>query len=612
MILGLAALVMLGLIIKWYLLTPIDSQPKKETFPLSPISDSPFLNTKSGAQYVGSTSCISCHEKEHQSFRQTGMGRSMTLVSEPLMESFDRSFDHPLSKTRYQMIRKNGQVWHRELLQTDGQEEVVLSEYPIKYVVGSGDHARSYLVEVDGFLTESPVSWFGPEKGWEMSPGFEGSKHEGFARAVGENCLFCHAGRVEAIDSSVHRIHFSEVAIGCERCHGPGSLHVEKQNEIKSQIKKSTGDFDTTIVNPIHLSRNLSEAICQQCHLSGEATVANRGRKLSDFRPGLPLQDFFQVYMADEEETSMTVVGHVQQMHLSRCYKGSETFTCLTCHNPHNDPSPEKRTSYFKSICQGCHKPETCRVEPLLRMKESPDNDCVHCHMPSSKTDIPHVAFTHHRVGIHRKTPDQDDHPMKTSTRLKPFLDPPQQMSDLDRKLSLGEAYRQAMLFPANPRNAAQRTIPFRRQALELLSSVYDAGVRDPDLEGSLTQLFNDSKMRDPLQMANSALEHPEIAGQSRCNALTVRAIQEGQQDNYAGALNDLKELTRLRRLAGDWLQIARCQEALGNSTAKIEALTTSVQINPRLWKVQQTLADYYRKKGDIKLAEWHQKRAVP
>ena len=300
--------------------------------------------------------------------------------------------------------------------------------------------------------------------------------------------------------------------------------------------------------------------------LNAAAIVPNRGRKLSDFRPGLPLQDFFQVYVSTEEERSMTVVGHVQQMHLSHCFQGSKTFSCSTCHNPHGEPAAAERTAYYNSICQSCHKPELCRVDPQRRSKESPDNNCVQCHMPRSKTDIPHLAFTPHRVGIH-DAPTTEPRVESRPAKLKPFLDF-SRVSDIDRKLSLGEGYRQAALFGTDPKRAPD----YRQQALVLLSAVYDAGLRDPDLEAGLTQLYFDANMGHPRALADAALAYPEIAGESRCNALCDRAQLEGLDKNYAVALPDLKELIGLRRLASDWLLLARYTNAQGNEAAAVES----------------------------------------
>src|SRR5262249_46486789 len=171
-------------------------------------------------------------------------------------------------------------------------EEVVLSDYPLKYVVGSGRHSLTYLVEADGFLVESPVTWYTSKKQWGMSPGYDQPVHLGFERPADEGCLICHAGRAEAVEGSWHRMRVTEAAIGCERCHGPGSLHVERHTGPDGGAAKPPTGTDNTIVNPAHLPRELAEAVCQQCHLRGSATVPAPGSKQSDFRPGLPLQRF--------------------------------------------------------------------------------------------------------------------------------------------------------------------------------------------------------------------------------------------------------------------------------------------------------------------------------
>ena len=535
----------------------------------------------------------------------------------------DGAFDHPPSKRRYQIVRKDGALWHRELLRTDGPQEVVLEEHPVKYVVGSGRHALTYLVEVDGFLVESPVTWYPSQSAWGMSPGYDGPNQFGFSRAVGEGCLYCHAGRSEVVGASLHRMSIPEEAIGCERCHGPGSVHVARHagRPALPSLPPQVGEaVDYTIVNPAHLSRELSEAVCQQCHLKSVATVPNRGRKLSDFRPGLPLEDFRQDYVLETADPSMTVVGHVEQMHLSRCYRESGTLSCLTCHDPHGEPAAKDRTTYYDSVCLKCHKPAACTVDPHRRERESPANDCVQCHMPRSPTDIPHLAFTHHRIAVYDKPPAA---PLPSlpprvgeggvggmahgAALLRPFLEFPQ-MSDIDRKRSLGLACLSASLREKDP----EQTARYQKQALELLTGVRKEGLHDADVDAGLAQLCFDLKTGDPLSYAESALAQPDLAGQSRCDALLTTAQVQAERGNYPEALAALHELTQLRRHALDWLLLANCERALGDEHASEEALAAAVRINPRGWNVHRYLADHFRQQGDAERAAWHEQRAVP
>lgn len=607
-----AVLLAAGALATWWS-TRREDAPAPASFPLPPLSPSPFLNTKSGVAFVGSDACRSCHPSEHYSYGRTGMGRSMA-EADPNREPPDAEFDHALSKRRYQVRRKDGRLWHRELLLTTGPaDEVVLSEFPLKYVVGSGRHSLTYLVEADGFLVESPVTWYASKQAWGMSPGYDRPNHSSFERATGESCLICHAGQAEAQHGSLHKMHIHEAAIGCERCHGPGALHVERRRAPRAEAED--GPIDTTIVNPAHLSRELGEAICQQCHLRTSATVVARGRKPGDFRPGLPLQDFRHDYRLDVADAAMTVVGHVEQMHLSRCYQASGTLTCTTCHDPHHEPRPKARERHYRSLCLSCHQPERCKVDPVRRHKESPQNHCVQCHMPRSPTEIPHLAFTHHRIGIHDQPPVAATPAMPTNPDedhsgfgvLKPFLDL-SRLKGIDEKRSLGLGYLEA----ANRHQNEQVAMRYRELSLALLTEARDAGLRDGPLDAALARLRFDMELDDGvLELAQSALTLGGLDGQDHCNALFLVADQLTRRGRRAEAIPFLEKLGGLRRHSTQWLLRADCERASG-SPAAIDALETAVRINPRLWKVHQSLAVYYREMGDGKRADWHERRALP
>ena len=209
---------------------------------------------------------------------------------------------------------------------------------------------------------QSPATWYAAKGVWDLAPGYDDPKQPGFTRGIGAECLFCHTGRSETVGKSTHRMHVAEAAVSCERCHGPGSLHAERHEGRGGKIPAS--DVDYTIVNPVRLSRELAEAICQQCHLETDVPVAVRGRSMADYRPGLRGQDFRQVYVFEETTQAMTVVGHVEQMHQSRCYQESETFSCLTCHNPHDEPTPKDAVAHYNAVCMSCHPPAKCTVKP--------------------------------------------------------------------------------------------------------------------------------------------------------------------------------------------------------------------------------------------------------
>lgn len=215
---SVSVIFLVALSLYWFY--PRPQLPEEDPFPIAPLSASPYLNTRSDVAYVGSEACRICHPNEHASFRQTGMGRSTEAI-DPKQIPPDAVFDHEVSKRRYRVHLQDDRLWTRESLLTGGMEEVVLNDVPLTHVVGSGSHAQTFLAEVDGFLVESPVTWYASRKAWAMSPGFDRPEHGGFQRPVSETCLYCHAGRFEAIEHSLHRMKIDEPAISCDAATDP-------------------------------------------------------------------------------------------------------------------------------------------------------------------------------------------------------------------------------------------------------------------------------------------------------------------------------------------------------------------------------------------------------
>jgi tetratricopeptide (TPR) repeat protein len=300
---------------------------------------------------------------------------------------------------------RDGKDFHKQSILDANGKTILEHEDPVEFVLGSGTRGRSYLINRDGFLFQSPISWFSQGHVWDISPGFELQPKLLAGRKISPSCLFCHSNRAFPVAGTINRYHppvFEGYAIGCERCHGPGELHVQKQEQ--NQASEGTDD---TIVNPARLPSALREAVCQQCHLLAENRILPPGRQAFDYRPGLPLHEFWAVFVLPPRLTgNYRAVSQVEQMYVSRCFRASNgKMGCISCHDPHALPPATERVSYFRERCLQCHEENSCKELKQVRLAATPQDSCIHCHMarfPSA--DIAHTAATDHRI---RRRPDK-------------------------------------------------------------------------------------------------------------------------------------------------------------------------------------------------------------
>jgi hypothetical protein len=303
----------------------------------------------------------------------------------------------------------------------------------------------SYVIDRGGFLFESPINWYAQKARWDLSPGFEVANYH-FDRPLRAGCVYCHANRALPVSTSINQYRppiFEGHAIGCERCHGPGELHSREKVDT-GFVAKAGGD--RTIVNPALLEPALRDAVCEQCHLIGDHRVLRAGRDEQDFRPGLPFERFWTVFVQPSDGEGNRFVGQVEQMRRSRCFIASNgRLGCISCHDPHKLPSAEEKTAFYRGRCLECHAKAGCSLPANVRLERSRDDDCTSCHMARVQdTDIPHSASADHHVPRHGRATERPTAPPKSFAgavrRPVPFHSgaaDAQEQTDLGRDLGL-------------------------------------------------------------------------------------------------------------------------------------------------------------------------------
>jgi hypothetical protein len=226
--------------------------------------------------------------------------------------------------------------------------------------------------------------------------------------------------------------------------------------------------------------------------------------------------------------------------------------------------------------------------------------------MPGAPTDVPHVSFTHHRIGRH-EAPAKPESPPSAAGTLKPYRDYPR-LGEADRERSRGLAYLELVITEKN----AEIASGYSARAFGHLSRAYSAGLRDPAAMARLSRLHFERSADQALPLAEAALASPDLAGPERCVALFVSAAERLRRGQVIEARAGFRELVTLRRHPDDWLLLAECEKRLSGTEAGFAALEMAVRISPRLARIHESLARYHRQKGDAARAEHHQRRAVP
>jgi len=426
--------------------------------------NSPYRNTRPEVAYLGDAACVRCHAEIVATYRHHPMGRSLAPIAEAAPLGDDGG-GRPLFAAQgleYAIEHRDGRVFHQETRRDSQGRVVTRGEAEVRYVLGSGRRGIGFLVERDGFLFQSPINWYAQEHRWDLAPGYEVQNYH-FDRAIRPGCLFCHANRVEPVEGPLNAYRpptFHGHAIGCERCHGPGALHVQRPEVADGR--------DLTIVNPARLEPSLRDAVCEQCHLLGDQRVERLGRRQEDYRPGLPLHRFWTVLVPPGDSTENRFVGQVEQMRESRCFRASQgRMGCISCHDPHELPEPQERSAYFRGRCLECHAQTGCSLPATLRRKRGREDDCLDCHMPrTGSSSILHVATTDHRIPRHGDRagparPATDNGPRPGTRRLVNFH---QDLLDADDRDATRRALGIALC--RDGADGARRALPMLEAAL--------------------------------------------------------------------------------------------------------------------------------------------------
>ncbi len=329
------------------------------------------LATAAQTDAVAPAACAKCHA-EALTQPSTYMAHALETVEQSKILNEHPLLTTTIGKYSYKIERKgNGS----EYSVSDGVSTVTM---PIRWTMGASSAlGQTYLLEKDGALYESRVSWFRELSGLDTTMGYENSPPADINEAAGRlvhqdeklKCFGCHA--TNAVQGKQLTLDKLVPGVQCAHCHQGVDTH------LAAMLAGSHEPAPPELRKLIGMSAEQASNFCGQCHRTWAQIAAEPNPGIANIR--------FQPYR---------LTG-------SKCYDPDDArISCLACHNPHHDFTNPK-TVNFDPKCLACHaggKPGTGKVGakacPVAK------SNCISCHMPRIELPGAHYKFTDHRIRI--------------------------------------------------------------------------------------------------------------------------------------------------------------------------------------------------------------------
>jgi predicted CXXCH cytochrome family protein len=355
------------------------------------------------SKFVGSEKCQPCHQQIYETWRESTHARAVQEVT-PTQNAVIAEWKGVVklkSGDLPEATVKLNRGADGEFLVTlvDAKDPNKEATYKVVRTQGAGSmKGQNYYTRIGGNYYMLPVYWetisskftAATLSNWYNQDG--GLKQPSIDKSWEMTCASCHQTglnftRVE----NGYQATYTDLSIGCEKCHGPGSEH------IKNPTARGA------IINPRKLDYERGLDVCNQCHSTSGKSVPKgliRGawneEKNAGYKIGEPLTDSMQSG-GTPSSPGLSKLSERDSYHMLAGSKHHDAKTsCFDCHNPHGGPITAnlKRGAMDNSLCLHCHASDKEFATPEAIMKHTkhsydPDmkgtSRCTSCHMVQSR-----------------------------------------------------------------------------------------------------------------------------------------------------------------------------------------------------------------------------------
>jgi tetratricopeptide (TPR) repeat protein len=369
--------------------------------------------------FVGTEKCAPCHRKQYDEWHNSHHDRAMEVADATTVLGDFNNAVFEIHGVESRFYRKEGKYF----VHTQGPDGA-MGDFAITHTFGWYP-LQQYLIPFPGGRLQClPIGWDVKEKKWYRLPPVGPLEPDDWLywTNAGQNwngmCAECHSTNLKknydpATDS--YQTTWSDIDVGCEACHGPGSIHIawaEMPDMGRPQV-----DNYRLVQNTSNTSARESVELCAPCH-SRRAALGDYTHAEPDLLDSLlPSLLTEQLYFADGQiMEEVYVYGSFTQ---SKMYH--REVRCSDCHDVHSI----KLVKEGNALCLQCHHSSRydTREHHFHKYKDEPGEpirtpagkvlfavgtgaDCVQCHMPgryymgidyrpdhSFRIPRPHISF---------------------------------------------------------------------------------------------------------------------------------------------------------------------------------------------------------------------------
>ena len=359
------------------------------------ISEGNAAEAVSPVAFVGSVKCRDCHKNEYEKWSGSFHDHAMHVANQETVLGDFNNAQFESNGIRSRFYQKDGKYF----VHTQGPEGK-MGDFEITHTFGWFP-LQQYLIPFPGGRLQClPIAWNNREKKWyHLAPeNPPNAKDWLYWTNAGQNwngmCAECHSTNLKKnydLKTDSYATTWSDINVGCEACHGPGSDHVAWA-EMPDMARPRVENCNLIVKTSGLRSRELVE-LCAPCH-SRRAALGDYTHREPDLLDSL-LPSVLEegLYYPDGQILEeVYVYGSFTQ---SKMYH--RDVRCNDCHDVHS----LKLLKDGNDLCLQCHRArEYDTKEHHFHKKSGEAGDpirsadgnvafevgtgaqCVQCHMP--------------------------------------------------------------------------------------------------------------------------------------------------------------------------------------------------------------------------------------